>query len=123
MKSGYGVNIYISSRVNTNAPSSSVTSAQNAISYFPEFNYKNYWRLLDMTSYGDFEFKHNKYSTFNSRAHFTPLWFPDAKYTVFTELIDVWTPAGMLRMNLYDHVNIEGNLFEDWRIAPKGVND
>ncbi|MGV8154987.1 MAG: hypothetical protein ACLKAO_11925 [Alkaliphilus sp.] len=123
MKSGYGVNIYISSRVNTNAPSSSVTSAQNAISYFPEFNYKNYWRLLDMTRFGDFEFKHNKYSTFNSRSHFTPLWFPDAKYTVFTEIIDVWTPAGMLRTNLHDHVNIEGNLFEDWHIAPKGVND
>ncbi|MGV8149800.1 MAG: hypothetical protein ACLKAK_10950, partial [Alkaliphilus sp.] len=123
MKSGYGVNILILSDAITNAAGSDITAAQNAFSFFPEFNYQNYGRVLETTHYGNFEFRENRYSTFNSRAHFTPLWFPDGRYTVLTKLIDVWTPGGMLRTNLHDHVNIEGNLFEDWHIGPKGVNN
>ena len=72
-----------------------------------------------MTGYGDFEFKENKYSTYNNRTHFTPIWYPDAPYEVYTEVIDMWTPDGMLRINLSDTVNIDGNLYEDWHIGPK----
>jgi hypothetical protein len=117
MKSGYGVNEDISTNIYSNAPSSHITSAQNVISYFPEFNYQNYWRLSDMTSSGDFEFKKNKYSTYNNRVHFTPIWYPDEEYTVYLEVIDMWTPDGMLRINLVDNVNIDGNLYEDWHIG------
>lgn len=119
MKSGYGVNIDVSTKIHSNAPSSHLTYAQNVITYFPEFNYKSYWRLLDMTSYGDFEFKKNKYSTYNNRVHFTPIWYPDGCYKVYGEVIDMWTPEGMLRVNLDDDVNIDGNLYEDWHIGPK----
>lgn len=119
MKSGYGVNVDIQNNVFSNAPSSHITYVQNAISYFPEFNYDTYWRLLDMTSYGNFEFQNNKYSTYNNRVHFLPIWYPDGNYTVYTEVIDMWTPEGMLRINLSDSVTVEGNLYSDWHIAPK----
>lgn len=119
MKSGYGVNINVSTYPTTNAPSSHVTNAQNVITYFPEFKYDTYWRLLDARGYGEFAFKENKYSTFNSRVHFTPLWFPDGRYSVYSEIIDMWTPDGMLRINLNDDVTIDGDLYMDWHIGPK----
>ncbi|MEA1976014.1 MAG: hypothetical protein U9N10_10890, partial [Bacillota bacterium] len=50
MKSGYGVDVNISTNIYSDAPSNHITYAQNVISYFPEFNYQNYWRLLDRTS-------------------------------------------------------------------------
>lgn len=120
MKSGYGVNISVESNVYSNAPDDHITFVQNAITHFPEFEYHTYCRLLDMTGFGDFEFQENKYSTYNNRTHFTPIWYPDAPYIVYTSIIDMWTPDGMLRMNLSDSVNINGNLYEDWHIGPIG---
>lgn len=119
MKSGYGVNTNVSTFPMTNAPSSHVTNAQNVITYFPEFKYETYWRLLDSIGYGEFAFKENKYSTYKSRVHFSQLWFPDGKYTVYAEIIDMWTPEGMLRINKNEDVTINGDLFMDWHIAPK----
>ncbi|WDV44060.1 hypothetical protein PV797_11020 [Clostridiaceae bacterium M8S5] len=116
--SGYGVDIKVNAGITTNAPSSHYTIAQNVVTYFPEFNYKTYWRLLEKTGSTAFEFKENIYSTFNSRTHFTPLAYPDGKYEVYSKIIDCWTPDGMLRINLSDKVNIEGNVFSDWHIAP-----
>ncbi len=121
MKSGYGINQTVTGSVSTNQ-SSAVTDAQNAVTYFPEFQYKGFWRLLDRTSGGynsRFEFKKNQFSTYNRRTHFTPIWFPDGSYEPYTWLIDCWTPAGMLSMNLTDSVNIRGNLWTDWHIAPQ----
>jgi hypothetical protein len=111
MKSGYGINQTTTANVSTNQ-SSAVTDAQTAVTYFPEFQYKTYWRLLDQTQSGynaKFEFASNKYSTYKRRTHFTPIWFPDGSYTAYTWLIDCWTPAGMLSANLTDSVNIQGN--------------
>jgi hypothetical protein len=118
MKSGYGVNIFVESNVYSNAPDNHITYVQNAITHFPEFEYQTYCRLLDRMGYGNFEFQENKYSTYNNRTHFTPIWYPDEPYVVYTSIIDMWTPDGMLRMNLSDSVNIDGNLFEDWHIGP-----
>jgi hypothetical protein len=120
MKSGYGVNVDVETNIYSNAPSNHTTYVQNAITHFPEFYYVDYCRLLDMTSYGDFEFQENKYSTYNNRVHFTPIWYPDGPYTVYTTVIDMWTPDGMLRMNLYDGVSINGSLYDDWHIGPTG---
>ena len=36
----------------------------------------------------------------------------------FEELIDCWTPVGMLSVNLSDTLTISGNLWDDWHIAP-----
>ena len=120
MKSGYGVNQATTAHVSTNQ-SSAVTDAQTAVTYFPEFQYKTYWRLLERTQAGyssKFEFAPNKYSTYKRRTHFTPIWMPDGSYTLYTWLIDCWTPAGMLSMNLTDSVTIGGSLWDDWHIVP-----
>lgn len=119
-KSGYGINQLVNVNINSNQ-SSAITYPQNAVSYFPEFRYETYWRLLDKTSNGSspkFEFKKNNYSTYKNRTHFTPIWMPDGAYTVNTWVIDVWTPDGMLSMNLTDSLTIRGNLWQDWHIAP-----
>ncbi len=120
MKSGYGINQAVTASVSSNQ-SSAVTPAQNAVSYFPEFRYETFWRLLDRVGSGynaRFEFKKNEYSTYRGRTHFSPIWMPDGSYTVNTWLIDCWTPAGMLSMNLTDSLTIRGNLWQDWHIAP-----
>ncbi|ADB68631.1 TPA_asm: hypothetical protein GYO74_14080 [Listeria monocytogenes] len=124
MKSGYGINQTVTANVSTNQ-SSAVTGAQNSVTYFPEFQYKSFWRLLDRSgsSYSPtFEFKKNEYSTYNRRTHFTPIWIPDGIYTPYTWLIDCWTPTGMLSMNLTDSVTISGNLWTDWHISPQNPN-
>lgn len=120
MKSGYGLNETVTASVSTNQ-SSATTPAQNAVSYFPEFRYQTYWRLLDRMRSGyssEFQFKQNKYSTYKNRTHFSPVWYPDGSYKVYTWLIDCWTPDGMLSMNLTDSLNISGSVWDDWHIAP-----
>lgn len=95
IKSGYGINQTVTADVSTNQ-SSAVTGAQNAVTYFPEFNYQTYWRLLERISgdyHSQFVFKENEYSTFNRRTHFTPIWMPDGTYTAYTWLLDCWTRA------------------------------
>lgn len=123
MKSGYGFQEEVTTRVRTDQ-SSAVTAAQNAVTYFPEFQYERFWRLLERMGGGysmSHEFKENRYSTYNRRTHFTPIWYPDGSYTPYTWLIDCWTPAGMLSMNLTDTITISGNLWSDWHIAPQKV--
>lgn len=121
LKSGYGIQEEVTARVTTDQ-SSAVTAAQNAVTYFPEFGYRDYWRLLDCTVSGKrstMTFKDNPYSTYNRPTHFTPIWYPDGSYTAYTWLLDCWTPAGMLSMNLTDSLTVSGNLWEEWHIAPK----
>ena len=121
IKSGYGVNICVNAHATT-SKSSATTQPQTAVSYFPEFYYKTYWRLLEQTQSGyhaEFEFKNNHFSTYNRRTHFTPIWMPDGNYKIYTYLMDCWTPDGMLSINLTDSVQISGDLWDDWHIAPQ----
>lgn len=121
IKSGYGVNVTVHTSTTTNQ-SSAVTGSQTAVSYFPEFYYRSYWRLLERMSSGmeaQYQFKSNEYSTYGRRTHFTPIWMPDGSYTVYTYVMDSWTPDGMLSANLTGSVQISGNLWQDWHIAPK----
>ena len=117
MKSGYGINQKVSASVSTNQ-SSAISKPQNAVSYFPEFGYKTYWRLLERIGGGSFEFKKNHYSTYKNRTHFTPVWFPDGSYDVNTWVIDSWTPVGMLSANLTDSLTITESVWADWHIGP-----
>jgi len=120
MKSGYGINESVTANASTN-DASAVTGAQTAVTYFPEFQYKTYWRMLDETTSGlsaVFQFAKNRYSTYNSRVHFTPVWMPNGSYTPYTYLQDCWTPVGMLSSNLTSSVTISGNVWDDWHIAP-----
>jgi hypothetical protein len=125
MKSGYGVKISVDGKVRSSASSANVTAAQTAVTYFPEFSYHTYWRLLDLKRDGlssAFHFKTNQYSTYGRRVHFTPLWYPDGTYTAYTYLEDAWTPAGMLSANLTDYVKIKGNVYDDWHVGPQMVD-
>lgn len=115
MKSGYGINEKVTALVYGNGEH---TSLQNAVANFPEFYYKTYWRLLESTSTNVLEYQKNKYSTYNNRVHFSPVWYPDGSYIVYTWAMDCWTPAGMLSANLTDSVTIKGNVFGDWHVAP-----
>lgn len=86
IKSGYGVQESVAAGVST-TQSSAVTAAQNAVTYFPEFQYQGFWRLLDRSVSGrssSFQFKQNHYSTYNRRTHFTPIWYPDGAYTPYS---------------------------------------
>ncbi len=122
MKSGYGVSMEVSSNISSNAPSSHITGLQNVVSYFPEFGYETYWRLHDRINTGyniNHEFKENKYSTYNERVHFSPIWYPNGEYRVYTKGIDSWTPVGMLSAELTNSININGNVYDDWHLKPK----
>lgn len=121
MKSGYGVKNTTTAAVSTAAPFSYYTFAQTAVSYFPEFQYQTYWRILDCTTAAKtarFQFAQNPYSTYNRRVHFSPVWYPDGIYRVNTYIYDIWTPAGMLSASVDDSIRINGNLYDDWHIAP-----
>ena len=121
MKSGYGLDAHVSAQIQSSAPSSQITGAQNVVVYFPEFNYSTYWRLLQRLTTGfssTFEFQKNKYSTYGQPCHFTPVWFPDGQYKTYAECMDAWTPAGMLQINLTDSLTIRGSVFDDWAIHP-----
>lgn len=118
MGSGYGLNVNLKTLINTdgNPSESSYTGTQTVVTY-PKFLYKDFWRFLEKISNG-FELQHNKYSTYNNRVHFTPLWYPDGKYTTHTEIMDLWTPEGMLFRVASDTIDIKGTVFDDWTVVP-----
>lgn len=123
MKSGYGLNARISARLSSSAPAGHITGAQNVTAYFPEFDYGEYWRLLKRINTGyssTFEFQENPYSTYGQSVHFSPVWYPNGRYTTYVEVLDAWTPAGMLQLNLTDTLVVRGSLFDDWHIRPAG---
>ena len=121
MKSGYGIQINVDTHLS--GDTQYCTGSQTANVLFPEFNYNRhnttlYNRLLEKVN-GSFVFKKNKYSTYNDRVNFTPIWYPDKKhYTVYVEVFDVWCPAGQLSVRLTDQIYIKGNVYDDWHIAP-----
>lgn len=119
MKSGYGIKESVTASVSSNQ-STAITYPQNAVSYFSEFEYKTYWRLLELVQGGsraEFEFQKNEYSTYQDCTHFTPIWMPDGRYIVNTWVIDAWTPVGMMSQNLTDSITIKGCLWDDWHSA------
>ena len=121
MKSGYGIQISVDAHLS--GDTQYCTGSQTANVLFPEFNYNRhsttlYNRLLEKSG-GSFVFRKNKYSTYNDRVHFTPIWFPDRKnYTVYVEVFDVWCLAGQLSVRLTDQIFINGSVYNDWHIAP-----
>lgn len=117
MKSGYGIKEVAFANFSSNAPGSHYAPVQTAVSYFPEFSYETYCRLLEKNggNSASFTFKPNEYSTYGRKVHFSPVWYPDnTAYTVYTYIIDAWTPSGMLSLNVNDSIQIEGSLYDDW---------
>ncbi len=123
LKSGYSFCSDLNVLIDTDAPSiSHYTRAGNVITTFPEFNYETYLRLLDKHGTSSFYFKKNIYSQWLARSHFTPLWFRDGDYSPYYEVIDIWTPEGMLKVNVSDSIEIKGNIYDDWHISAEEVN-
>lgn len=115
MGSGYGFNARVYSSVNSS--SGDVTRIQTGEAVFPEFGYTTYNRILEKRG-RYLEFQKNKFSHFERRVHFTPIWFPDGDYDVYVYSYDCWTPAGMLSSDNVDEIEIYGTVFDDWGVTP-----
>jgi hypothetical protein len=135
MKSGYGIHAEVEPfiRVTMRHEGTGATSTdtyfsaattnfaaapQYIFAYFPEFNYGRFFRQLDHVN-NRYEFRRNRFSTYNERTHYTPWWFPDnANYEIVTRSDFAYTPAGQLRLfEVSDAIMIDGNLMDDWRIS------
>ena len=120
-RSGYGVKAYMEIEVSTNYDRSDiVTPAQRIWVYTPESGYDIFrdleLSLSGLTSNGKFHI--NKYSTYGSRIHFIPIWYPDGYYSMFGKVMDIWTPAGEISTGYASYITVEGNLYDDWHIGP-----
>ena len=118
IKSGYGIELNVTSKIT--GSSSTVTGIQNAVTYFPEFEYLWYRRIgttpgANLTD--SIEFPVNVFSLHGSRVHFLPIWFPDKEYKVYIETLDAWTPAGMLCDNTTASINVKGSLWDDYHLG------
>lgn len=124
MKSGYGFYLDIDTKINSNDISSNFTAGQNVVVRFPEFKYKDYFRVLDKeikSNTSTFQFKKNPFSMTEERTHFTPIWYPDnLKYPAQVYIFDVWTPVGMLHWTgTSNDLIIDGNVYDDWYVGIK----
>lgn len=121
IKSGYGINSSVEASVYLQNPNANkeVTIAQNALWFFPEYNYQSYYRIGEKSKNG-FILPKNKYSQYKGNVHFTPLWYPNVEYLPQIVVFDLWTPGGQLSTDsLAKNLYINGNLYEDWHITPK----
>lgn len=120
LSSGYGINAEIESDLSANSPDT--FNIQNVYCFFPEFDYEDYSRKLEISSQDALNttwvFRKNQYSHSDSRAHYIPPAYPDGLYTVFAEVRDAWTPVGELKGSVTAEVNIIGSLYDDWYITP-----
>ncbi len=123
MKSGYGIKLMFPNGADVKEeeydvpPANSYTLPQTGEAYFPEYNYSvdngkittlklssNLWIFENNGSYGN--------------VHFTPLWYPDGKYTIRIKLSDLWTPSGMMYKEYNStYINIEDAVYDDWYIG------
>lgn len=153
MKSGYGIREKIESKLlikkttkvkhldgtfedYTEIVANVGVAPQNAINYFSDFYFKNYFRLSEVTELSSnksvMEFKKNPYSTYQNRTHFTPIWYPDNEFYVVNSMIfDAWIPSGQLYVGAHttngagisqktagNAIYIKGNLWDDWYVQP-----
>lgn len=49
--------------------------------------------------------------------HYTPVWTPDGKYTVFVKMGGFWTPAGEIVPIAKAECRIEGSIFDDYFVT------
>lgn len=120
MASGYGVQAQIEPKVQASdgvAANYDITPVQNMVATFPEFGYQTYDRLLEKVSPEKWAFRKNPCSYYNSRVHFTPIWYPDNQnYTVPVCMFDAWTPGGQLYATMNGAIGIYGSCLDDWYI-------
>lgn len=135
IKSGYGIELDLDTntinKVNgsiktINSGNNEMTPPQFMETFLPEYEYETY-RIVSKnnldetyTANNHFSFPVNPYSQFEQKCHFTPIWYPDSEYVIGIRISQCWCPAGMLYKCINNtHINISGNLYDDWHIAPQ----
>lgn len=133
IKSGYGFDTNLLSRINSNSDVS-ISPLQTFVYSFPEFSYDKQIRnkmfkrigqfstLTNLSCSTDETVSHlnpNDDSLYGAGSHFTPIWFPDGQYIVHCYSRDGWTPAGEIKANITAVININGSMLDDYHIGEK----
>ena len=135
IKSGYGIEFDLDTKIvhkidgsnnQMNRNNNYIVPPQFMEMYLPEYNYETYKIVSkndideECKSNNHFNLPINPYSQFEQNCHFTPIWYPDSKYVVGIRVSQCYCPAGMLYYsNDSNYINIEGNAYDDWHIAPQ----
>jgi len=101
-RSGYGLN----TEVIVSADGPDIAGTLKVDSFYPEHNYSESANRSDRLVLSS-----GRYSW--SKAHHTPLWFPDKAYSVRYSAYDLWCPGGMLYGYANAYVNIDGDMYDD----------
>lgn len=124
MESGFGVQASCRTVVSTNYDNpDKLVGSQLVWLYTPETLYgtvpfENYRdNLINKTGHtGDMDINWqldvNPYSVTNARLHYTPIWFPNASYTIWAQAFYAWSPVGQLYENITDSVTIKGDMYD-----------
>jgi hypothetical protein len=121
VKSGYGINVIVTSNLTTNYDRlNNLTGVQQMSSYFPESDYSVSNELESFDSVNKlsntWQFRVNSESVLGSNVHFIPIWFPDAQnYTIQFIGRGVQTPAGTMSATVNANIPIQGNMYDDER--------
>lgn len=129
MKSGYGISVMDCSVMQGvegyESPEygSGYTVPQYAYSLFPEYGYKYGTNTVTtMKIKPENSYLHWVFPAVGNvdNVHYTPVWYPDGKYTVVVVQSDAWTPMGMLSCkDAVSNITLSGNMYDDWYIGRK----
>ena len=129
MKSGYGLSLYDCNVMigitgyESPAYGSGFTVPQYSYALFPEYNYQNAAgkiTTLQSKSIGNYRFWIFPNAGNVENVHYTPVWYPDGKYSVKVVKSDAWTPMGMLvSEDVISNITLSGNMYDDWYVGRK----
>ena len=123
MKSGYGISlkscsVMVSVDGYASPDYTGYTVPQYAYAALPEYGYtfaSGKAVTLGKTTINSYGYYIFPETGSYGNVHFTPLWYPDGKYTVKVVQRDSWTPAGMISTDLITNtITISGNAYDDW---------
>ena len=122
MKSGYGLTMALNNNMSavtgyTRPDDTAYTTAQYCKALLPEYKYsttENEYRTLGKDGLKWVFRTNGSYGN----VHFTPLWYPDGKYTIGIVQSDCWTPAGMItRKANTNSIEISESAYDDWYVG------
>lgn len=122
MKSGYGLTMALNNNMSavtgyTKPDDTAYTTAQYCKALLPEYKYsttENEYRTLGKDGLKWVFRTNGSYGN----VHFTPIWYPDGKYTIGIVQSDCWTPAGMITRNANTNsIEISESAYDDWYVG------
>ena len=123
IKSGYGFSLSAGDEKvyyaeNEIPKDNMITDCQYVSALFPEYKYilsaGKSETLEKQNGLWQFRKSENK-----EAVHYTPIYYPDGKYTVLIQKSDFWTPSGMVTSKSTSKMNIEDSVYSDWYISHK----